>query len=237
MGAGVMVVERAGDQAGDIAATLLLPALVAVAEPGLRGDREGVAAALLRLERGALAGCGAEVVERLRQLVSAFDAEVEAAVTGLPSRHDVLASMLRLGTLSESEYLAGVELRAVAQVLTQTVAVQAMDPTKPVVDASAVWRLPAPSDVRSTLLPMIKRADRWAEYLGREARSIKSRRGGKGPAVETTVLALVHRVVQGNEPLSELDRSLRVRKGTCAMAVKAALTLYAQMNSACFGEG
>ncbi|MCG5238400.1 hypothetical protein ACIU1J_32180 [Azospirillum doebereinerae] len=223
---GVMVVD--GGRAygrDDAGGPAWLAALVKVAEPGLRGDRAGVMEALLGIHRDVQADGGA--CDPLAALIVGFRQGLDAAADR-PSRvADVLTAMHNLGSLTDEELAAGLELRAVAQVLAEVGAVQAVDFGRPMVDGSGSWTMPTGGDALLIVTPQLEKAKRWADWIGREGRTIRSRRGKGG--VQASVLALVHRVVFENVPLQELDRELKVRKGTAAQVVKAALALHAGM--------
>jgi len=236
---GVMVLERGPDLwAGNAFLTWVLPALIRVAEPGLRGDREGVMAALLGIRQdvqagegpgGGFGGLAPEVDERLGAVITAFRQSVDGATVDRPCRLDVLAAMHNLGTLSPEEFAAGLELRGVAQVLAEVGAVQAVDPSKPTVDGSAAWAVSSPGETLVVITPVLRKAEVWAGWVRSQGRTVRSRRGKKAGGVQATALDVVHRVVFQNVPLQELDRELRVRKGTAAGVVKAALALYASL--------
>lgn len=238
MAGAVMVVERREAAAAERAVMgRLLPSLLSVARPGLKGDREGVSKAVEAVCRD-LAEAGVVEVAPLVQLLTAFRAEVEADALAArdpdaarPARLDVLSAMASAGTLNEQQFLAGVELRTVAQLLGMVGSVAAQDLTKPVVDGGGWWKMPDPAGGWVMVTPMIARARAWAEWIRKNGCGYHGRRG------RATAAELVYRVVVQNESCAALDSALGIRKGSVAAAVSAALAMYVSLHGAAVGEG
>ncbi|MBP2303314.1 hypothetical protein [Azospirillum picis] len=226
---GVLVVER-GD--GSAFARAFLPAIVELADHGLRGDRAAVLESLrrirtdLRLERTAFDAADiGDVVEKLDLVMQRAVAEAEAERAGRPAKIDILQCLRTAGTISHAEYLAGLELRAVGEAIDCAIGgAPAIDYTRERVDGGKGWSEPelAGGGVHH---PAAKRVLEWARYVDANSPPV----GGRS---KRTPLQVIWTAVGRNVPLRDIDRTSGCRKGTTAKVVKAGLGLYVAMGGA-----
>lgn len=253
---GVLVVER-GD--GAAFAREFLPTIVALADVGLRGDRNGVLEVLrrlradltlertvdradviamgvadmkrrragMRLERTAFVDDGdiGDLIEKLDLVMHRAEQAANAERDGRPSTVDVLLGLHNVGTISYSEYLAGLELRAVGEVMATSVAgAPAIDYARVRVDGGKGWSEPELS-AGFVDHPAAERVLGWSRYVRAHLPSV----GGRN---NRTPVEVIWQVVGRNVPLRDVDRTSGCRKGTAARVVKAGLGLYVAMNGA-----
>lgn len=226
---GVLVVER-GDAAAF--ARQFLPVIVELADHGLRGDRSAVMDSLrriraeMRLERTTFdAAVVGDVVEKLDLVMERAAAEAEAERLGRPAKIDILQCLRSAGTITDAEYLAGLEMRAVGEAINcATVGAAAIDYARERVDGGKGWSEPELSSDGAGH-PAAERVLAWARYVERNSPPVSGRS-------KRTALQVIWSAVGQNVPLRDIDRTSGCRKGTAAKVVKAGLGLYVAMGGA-----